>query len=243
MQIETDRHRASTRRKNRESGIPDMDLGDRHEPIEYFAQVGFHWLLDRIGGPSEPAQDWSEEGGDERDHDRFIEARRQDHQRIADWLRDAKITPKPNDKAGCSIGDVYLNWPDRVPALKVWTGQMTLAKIAKKLQACIPAKVHDVLALISPLKGSSGLDRRAAPTALELGFSLNETGMAVETHVGIELLGIIGLETLPLTVYPDGRRIGYEADELRGVDKSRWMFAVEDRGDYYGRWGTAERQR
>ena len=56
------------------------------------------------------------------------------------------------------------------------------------------------------------------------------------TLVGMELLAIIGLETLAVTVYPDGT-IGYDADE------SRWVFRIEDRNDYYGRWSTAERVR
>lgn len=226
---------ATTRRRNREAGIPDMELGCRHEPAEYFAQVGFRWLLERIGR-AEPDHDWSEEGGDESDRQRFLEARRLDHQRIADWLRDADVSPIPN-RNGTNFGGVRVMWPDRVPALKVWSGQQTLPKLINQRQQALPKQVSDVLACKAAISGSSGLHKPCATTAIEDGFSVDALKMKRVTLVGMELLAILGLETLPITVHPDGHRLGYE-----GAGQ-RWIFSIEDRNDYYGRWGTAERCR
>ena len=126
------RFRVKERERNRQAGIPDMELGDRHEPAEYFAQVGYRWLLDRIGC-SDPDHDWSEDGGDDDDRQKFLTARRLDHQRVTDWLREAEVKVIPN-RHGCDIGDVRITWADRVPALKVWAGQQALAKLVKQRQ-------------------------------------------------------------------------------------------------------------
>jgi len=228
------RYRAKERERNRQAGIPDMEFGDRHEPAEYFAQIGYRWLLDKIGR-SEPDHDWSEDGGGYDDREKFLAARRLDHQRVADWLREAEVKPIPN-RHGCEIGGVRIMWADRVPTLKVWAGQQTLAKLVKQRQKALPKKVEDVLACEAPISGSSGLYKPCATTALEDGFSADAVGMDRVTLVGMELLAVIGLEALAVTVYPDGT-VGYDTDE------SRWKFRIEDRNDYYGRWGTAERVR
>lgn len=243
MQTETERlervarMQANQRRKNREAGIPDMDLGDGHEPAEYFAQIGFFRILDMIGR-SDPEHDWSEDGGYESDHEKYLAARRLDQQRVADWLREADIKPITN-RNGVAIGGIRCMWVDRVPALKTWAGQQTLAGIAKRRQKALPKKVDDVLACEAPIKGSSGLYRPCATTALEDGFSVDALDMERVTPVGMELLAIIGLEQLPVVVYPDGL-IGYDAQAE--FDKVRFVFRVEDRSDYYGRWTNARRE-
>lgn len=238
MQTDTDRlarierHSRIERERNRAAGIPDMETGDRHEPAEWFAQVGFFVVLEKIGR-SEPDHDWSQDGGDDRDREAFLAARCEDHQRVADWLREAEAYPIAN-RNGATIGGQQIRWPDRVPALKVWAGQQTLAKIVKQRQKSLPTIVSDVLACEAAITGSSGLYKPCATTALEDGFSVNAAGMKRVTFVGMELLAIIGLDTLPLTVYPDGA-IGYKA---RGA---QFAFRIEDRNDYYGRWGMAEK--
>lgn len=219
------------RQRNREVGIPDMELGERHLPHEYFAQVGYHWLLEHIGGMSEPNHDWSDEIDTEARCEQaradYLAARKADHQRVLDWLRAAEVKPRQNYD-GCIIGGVLIAWPDRIPRLKTWAGNQSLAKIVKNYIAALPKTTRDVLAIEAPIKGSSGLDRGTATTALEDGFSVSELDM--------DRITAIGLETLPITVYPD-RRLGYDAGG------SRWIFEREDRNDYYGRWGTAERSR
>lgn len=240
MQIDTERQeriarfRAKERERNAAAGIPDMDPGDRHEPAEWFAQLGFFAIIDKIGR-SEPEHDWSDDGGDERDHDTFVAARRQDHQRVADWLRAANVKAIAN-RNGIAMNDDQIRWVDRVPALKVWAGQQTLAKIFATRQKALPAEVTDLIGCTVAIGGSSGLYKPCATTALEDGFSIDEAGMKRVTPIGVELLAIIGIDTVPLTVYPDGR-IAYE------VDGVRFAFRIEDRNDYYGRWGTAERVR
>lgn len=220
----------SCRTKHREAGVPDMDLESEHLPCDWFAQLGFFRVLEIIG-PSEPAEDWSKEGGTDADHEAYLAARRDEHQRVAEWLRCAKVRTIQYHN-GMWFGDLQIAWPDRVPALKVWAGQQTLAKLAKQRQKALPKKVSDVLAAEASISGSSGLDKSTATTSLEDGFSVHVQGMQRITRVGMELLAMIGAECIPLTVYPDGR-IGYTAND------SRWAFCVEARGDYYGRWSEA----
>lgn len=229
-------HHAMRRQRNRDAGIPDMELGDRHEPCDYFAQVGFRWVLDRIGR-AQPDHDWSEEGGYPEDRQRYLDARRSDHQRVADWLRSLDVAPPGNSegaKLTDEIGDLYLTWPRRVPAIKVWAGQLTLAKIIKKLQKALPKQVPDIMAAEATVTGATGIDRFSAPTSLEVGFSLNGTNTKIVARVGVELLACLGLEQVPLLLYPD-RRIGYWAGG------EHYAFRVEPREQYYRRFGEAER--
>lgn len=238
QQERIDRANAMSRRKNREAGIPDMELGDRHEPVDYFAQVGFFWLLDQIGGPSDPDYDWSEELDSDvrcrKAREDYLAARKVDHQRIADWFRAAKVTPHQFGD-GCKIGNVHINWPERIPATKTWSGNQTLAKIVLARIEELPARVSDIMVTEAALTGPSGLDRRTAVTALEAGFSTAKTKTKIVTAIGKELLGILGLESLPITVYPD-RSLEYVASGVR------YRFRREERGDYYGRWSQAEKQ-
>ncbi len=221
-----------SRERNRAAGIPDLELGGRHEPCEWFAQLGFFVVLEKIGR-SEPEEDWSEEGGDETDRRKFLEARRADHERIAAWLKEAQISPIAH-RDGADVGGIRLMWPDRVPALKVWSGRQTLAGLAKQRRNALAKNVSDVFSFEVGIKGASGLDKGTASTPREDGFSCDALGMERVTRVGMELLAMIGLETVPITVYPDGS-LEYEAGG------SRWRFCIEDRNQYYGRFGTAER--
>jgi hypothetical protein len=228
-----DRMAAKRRKENREAGIPDMEVGDRHEPCEWFAQIGFFAVLEKIGR-SDPEYD-SDDGDSDIDHEEFLAARRLDQQRVGDWLREADIKPIAN-RNGCDIGGIRCTWVDRVPGLKTWAGNQTLTKIAKQRRDAMPKKIDDILLVEAAITGSSGLDRRCATTALEDGFSVDALGMRRVTRVGMELLAIIGLERVSITVHPDGSIEYPAADE-------RFVFRVEDRNNYYGRWGTAERVR
>lgn len=224
----------TTRQRNREDGIPDMQVGDGHHPAHYCAQVGWRWLLAHIGGPSEPADDWSQEGGDDGDRAQYLAARRMDHQRVADWLRAARVRAI-TDRDGCHIGDVTITWPDRAPQLAVWAGQQTLARLVAQRQRAMPENVTDVMAIEAPIKGASGIGPGAS-TALEVGFSIDDNDMMRVTAVAVELLAIIGAETMPITLMPDGR-IAYDTS-----DGARFAFRVERRGQsYYRRWGMAHR--
>ena len=239
MKTETERVRrvvamqAKARERNRSAGIPDMEVGDRHEPCEWFSEIGFAAILDRLGRAA-PDADWSEEGGTYEDREAFLGARRLDHQRVANWLREAVVTPIRH-RNGVIMGDVRIMWPDRVPRLKTWAGRQSLVQIIRQRQQALPDEVPDVLACEAAISGASGIDRGSATTSLEDGFSVDAVGMKRVTRIGMELLAIVGLETLPITVHPDGRSLSYEAAG------SRWIFAVEARNKYFSRWGRAER--
>lgn len=223
------------RRRQREAGVPDMELWPVHEPLDYFAQVGFFALLDHIGGPTQPDYDWSRDTEDERQQEEarrlYCEARRTDHQRLTDWLRRAKVTPRQHYD-GCRIADLRLYWPDRVPRLKTWSGHQSLARLASDRIKALPPDVPDLLTVAAPLQGASGLDRMAAPTSLETGWSANDLLIPTVTRIGAELLAMIGLERLPITIYPD-LVMEYTAGG------ARWRVQREDRDGYYGRWSQA----
>ena len=52
-----ERSAAKKRAANREALIPDMEP-QRHEPAEWFAEVGYHAILKEIG-ETQPDYDWS----------------------------------------------------------------------------------------------------------------------------------------------------------------------------------------
>ncbi|ADG70106.1 hypothetical protein Plim_4299 (plasmid) [Planctopirus limnophila DSM 3776] len=170
---------------------------------EFLADVGYEFLLSRC-----------EQG------------------RIVQDLIDAKVTPWPN-RSGCKW-IIPITWPDRVPGLVTWTGQMTLPKIINgMIDALKKAKdVEDIRAFQAPMTGATGFDLRTAIEPLDAGFSLDKLGMPIMRRVGLELLGIIGLQTLPL-VSLGGRKAGVI---YRG---KMYQFPVLPRsGGYYHKWGN-----
>lgn len=199
-------------------------------PCEHFAEIGKELVLDKIG-KSEPDHDWSEEGGNESDHEKYVAARLKDEQRIADWLKKQSVKQLLNYN-GMDFGGNRIMWPDRVPCLKAWAGQQTLSKITQDRQKALGEDLTDILSFEAPVAGASGIDKSVAGTALEDGFSANAIGMQRVTRVGMELLAILGIDTLPITAYPDGK-IGYDHSGWH------WVFSIEKRNEYYWRWGMA----
>jgi hypothetical protein len=231
-----DRSEAKRRARNRESLIPDMEP-ERHEPAEWFAEVGYHAILKEIG-KTQPDYDWSEEldstEGCKQARADYLAARKRDMERVIDYLRTAEVRPM-HHRDGAMFGTRRLAWVDRMRSLKTWAGPQTLAKLIESRQKAMKGDIVDAMTFEAPMSGASGFDRRvgAARPALENGFSVDETGMKSMTLVALELLAVIGLETIALSVQTDGAFI-YEAGG------KRWRFKTESRNDYYGRWGSAE---
>ena len=231
-----ERSAAAKRSANRAALIPDMEPS-RHEPAEWFAEVGYHAILGEIGEtPSE--HDWSEELDStarcEQARADYLAARKRDMERVIEYLQHAEVRLIPC-RDGAMFAGRRLAWPNRVPSLKTWAGQQTLPKLIMERQAALKGDIADVMTFEAPMGGASGFDRRggAARTALENGFSLDKNGIKSMTLVGLELLAVIGLETVALTVEPNGALV-YEAGG------KRWRFKTESRNDYYGRWGSSE---
>lgn len=113
-----------------------------------------------------------------------------------------------------------------------WAGQVTLAKIVTKWQAAV-AKAADLMTHTVSVVGATGLDLRVAVDAIDAGFSLD--GVKLAQRPGLELLAVIGLETLPLLSWPRRhthvRECGFV---LAGVP---YRMPVEHRSGYYYRWG------
>jgi CRISPR-associated protein Csb3 len=148
------------------------------------------------------------------------------HAALTTW----KVTPRQGND-GVVWGPWKLDWPDRVPRLKTWAGQVTLAGLIRERQKalkknCKPSEA--VLACTATAGGASGLDASTALTPLDIGFSPDAHGIEIEFRVGAELLAMIGLQVSPVAVSPDGRTLWL----LGGVHPLR--FRVEKRGKYQG---------
>lgn len=138
------------------------------------------------------------------------------------------------DYHGVQWGGKNITWPDRVPDLKTWSGQMKLSTLIKKYQAALQGydPSTSLLEFQVPLVGASGMDPAAAQDAIDVGFSLNKAGMPVMQYPGRELLAIVGLETVPI-VSLGRRKVGV----IYGGKIWRWKI-FKRAGGYLSKWGT-----
>ena len=197
------------------------------EPVDYLAAVGYWHVL---GDAQSPVADEDDPGS-------WESARAADHRLVRERLTAEKPEQRSGDKQGIA-SPFRITWPDRMPGLRTWSGNQTLAKLIAKMQSALTIEAlseagNDLATVCVPLKGTSGLDRSAAQTALEMGFSANELDMPIYQRVAVELLAIIGLETLPLVSW-DTRKCGWIHDGRL------WRMTVEHRIEGYYRWGQAK---
>ena len=198
----------------------------RVEPADFLAAIGYWHVL---------GDDFTHVANED-DEGEWEAARATDHRLVRSRLTADQPKPRAN-KDGAVWGPWSIKWPDRVPGLKTWAGNMTLPKLIAKLQAALTpaalAAAGDDLAKVAvPLKGVSGLDRAAAGSSLDIGFSPSELDIPVVQRPAVELLAIIGLNTLPLVSW-DTRECGWI------YDGRIWRMTVEHRAEYYYRWGQA----
>lgn len=193
---------------------------------EYLAQVGFRLLR---GEPT----DWEDDTPQAEEA-----AARADHWRVKAILGDIGATAIRNGVCLRSpwFEPMNITWPDRLPDLKTWAGQQTLDKIVAKLvQAISQAEGDNLFSLRMPMKGATGFDSLSCPDAIDCGFSPAALDMEVVQRPALELLAIIGLESLPLISFGH-RQCGFIHGDLT------WRFPVEPRdGGYYHRWGNLSR--
>lgn len=93
---------------------------------------------------------------------------------------------------------------------KLWAGQQTSLRIVKDLCDALHGLADSGgVSLFNAgrvLTGRFGVDPRAAWNALDVGFSPNTQGMAVETFPAVELLAAVGLQRFrPVQVTQDGK--------------------------------------
>lgn len=102
---------------------------------EYLARVGYEWLIEHAGIEREPLDDgWADEDYAAADEDR----RAKEGYRVADALiHSGTITQRGNGLHGVRWGERLIDWPDRVPGLKMWAGQQTMEK-------CLIALIGDL---------------------------------------------------------------------------------------------------
>lgn len=187
---------------------------------DYLARVGFSYILGTHR--HQPTDEDSQASIDE--------ARLLDHDFVANQLLSRSPTQNPYGDGVKWLVDI--TWVDRVPALKTWAGQVTLARIIKKSQRILPTSgERDLFKMSETLQGTSGIDGLVCPDTLDVGFSTNALLIPTLQRPAIELLAIIGLETVPL--------ISFAKDKCGFIhDQKVWRFPVESRtGGYFKRWG------
>ncbi len=174
-------------------------------PVEYLARVGFDDLA--LGAPDEHRA-----------------------QRVrAGLLQSAEAIP---DVLGVRWVR-RITWPDRVRGLVPWAGQQSLSRIISARQKLLRAVSDDadLFQVKAPIVGASGLDPWSAPISMETGFSTSKLGMAIMCRPAIELLAIVGLESVPLVSF-SWRDVGFvHAGDV-------WRFDVEKRDGSYSRWSS-----
>jgi hypothetical protein len=204
---------------------------------EYLARVGFAAILAEIGGPTATCFDDEEPGdGVVRESDAPAVAHRRVRERIL-------AADKPEPRSGTAVGAKWLGrvvtWPDRVPGLKAWAAKATLAGIIAghvKRLAADEGRTADLFAVRGVIRtkageGPSGLDSTTCQNAIDVGFSPSNLGVDIVCRPALELLAVVGLESVPLVSFA-ARVCGFvHAGKV-------WRFAVEDRdGGYFKRWG------
>ena len=170
----------------------------------------------------------------------------------ADETRGDKST-RPVQLEGFALTlDWWIDHTGEKTSLKLWAGQQTSLTIVETLQpavARLAEKPTDgILDVGEPLTGRYGFDPRSAWNTLDVGFSPNEQGMAVDTFAAVELLAAVGLQGFR-PVPNEGRRWRYvtwdiplaapiaraacaAAIPVRGA--SAYQFRVASRGSYKG---------
>lgn len=113
-----------------------------------------------------------------------------------------------------------------------------------KVRACAEDELRRLFQLTRPLTGRFGFDSTAAWNALDVGFSPNDQGVAVESSPAVELLAAIGLQrfrpmnvegSLAFQVWHDPLPTSVAAAYMSGVIPhagERYRFSVVDRGQY-----------
>lgn len=227
---------------------------------EYLARVGFdHLLHTRLGGRA-PLHEYegygvTQEGEAEARRARTLADMVRVHELLTD--RESRPLPRPGDLNGAKWIGMVLSWPDRVPGLKCWAGRSTLPQIITQRRAAL-RKWDGKTSLLEwttfPAhkskgakdkgtdpdeedmregKGHSGIDSYPCVNALDAGFSPHAVGIPVAYRPGLELLAIIGIETVPLVSFAP-RRCGFvHAGKV-------WRFAVEDRDGDRKKWGDVK---
>src|SRR5882724_1560884 len=193
-------------------------------PCELLAKIGFDALN------TSPANHSSfSDYDDDREHSALAVIA--DHRAIANRMRDSELSDNANYQGAKWLGHL-IDWPDRVPALKTWAGQMSLKKIiAKFVKSLGKEPIDDLFAFRAGLKGGSGMDASVCPNAIDAGFSLaDHPEILIEMRPGVELLAVIGLQHV--------RLMSFARQEV-GIlfDNKIYRWAIEKRdGGYLRRW-------
>jgi hypothetical protein len=204
---------------------------------DYLARIGYEYLLGTPHSPEDFGGSDNLADDDPAAYAACVEAARlADHARVHEQLLSAEPRSIHADRDGCDWV-LPVTWPDRVPGLKTWAGNSTLVKVIEahqtRLRADPAADLFEARGAYRTARGQgpSGIDYNTCRDAVDIGFSPAKLGMDIVCRPAVELLAIVGLETLPLVSY-GSRECGFaHAGRL-------WRFAVETRsGGYYHRWG------
>lgn len=191
---------------------------------QYLAHIGFEFLRNQCGLTESGLVN---EGG-------IFTENLADHIKIREFLLSEPPKARSYDRIGAKWIKL-ITWPDRVPSLKTWAAQSTLPKIIathqRRLRESDELDLFSVRSFTKQGEGPSGFDATTCQDPIDIGFSLSEIGMKIELRPAVELLAIIGLETVPLVSF-DSHQCGIVHDE------KIWRFNIEERaGGYFRRWG------
>ncbi|NGZ02766.1 MAG: hypothetical protein CV090_06925 [Nitrospira sp. WS238] len=103
------------------------------------------------------------------------------------------------------------------PPWNCWSGQQTPLRIWMSLRDALREtldkksddELHNLFMITSPLTGRFGFDSVAAWSALDIGFSPNDQGMAVRSSPASELLAAVGIQRFRPLVSDDRQTISY----------------------------------
>jgi hypothetical protein len=200
------------------------------DPLKFLAPIGLSRVIEMTGGES-PIDD--EAGDDDLDTERHRQHLRHS-ERFAEWIGKQDVRDLGPNAAGCRIGPIYITWPDRLPGLVTWSGQQSLKKIVARWALLAAKCTGDIYEFTAAETGVTGIDPATAVTTLDVGFSLNALKIPIVQRVGLELLAIIGLESLPLVSWPRERKHARSCGLIH--DGICYRLVVEHREGYYYRW-------
>ena len=189
---------------------------------EYLARIGFGHLLGAFSVPV----------ADEDDQEEIANAQHKEHRFVLMKL----LAVKPSEPArgrGCRWL-VNITWPNRVPGLIVWSGQQSLKKVIEQRQEMLRSHEFcegDLYLLTVSHETTCGIDSWSCADPIDIGFNPRVHKMLIAQRPALELLAIIGLETVPLVSF------GYrDCGFIHGRSLCRFAVTCRD-GGYYHRWG------
>jgi hypothetical protein len=187
-----------------------------------------------------------------------------DQQRLLTSLLQPLKLPSGDKQATRIGGGLWIDWPETLPYLVPWSGQVTLARLVSKYQIAVyeaisgkvvkpgrgearrlPPSAVDlqctgpIVDLQCSIKGASGMDTWAAQDPIDVGFSTNALGMEIMQSPVRELLAIMAVQVLPI-VRTSRREYGVTIEMPDGGTHLACWTCEPRAGGYTRRWSALD---